>query len=266
LNLINYALDQGTDARQYARQMVEYLRLVMLAQTGGIEMVAANVGQEALDSISVHAQDMPRRTLLAAIKAFNNAATDASSGWQPQLPLELALVESVEALYEPQPTAAPARQAASQQQTAAPAAPPIEAAPAAGPEEASPDSEMQTIDLAQVNAGWNKVLETVHQMDLTVEALLNSGKLLGIEGSTVVYQMPSDLLRDKMETDANLEIIETAMNHIYGLPLQFRCQVTAGADSDQSDEVDGLIASDEVISFAVNELGGNVTNIEENEE
>ena len=266
LNLINYALDQGTDARQYARQMVDYMRLVMLAQTGGIEMVATEVAQEAVESIAVHAQDLPRRALLAAIKAFNNAATDTSSGWQPQLPLEMALVESVEALYEPQPTASPARQAPSQQQTPAPATQqPVEEPPAASVE-AIQGAGTPVIDLAQVNAGWNKVLATVHRMDLTVEALLNSGRLLAVEGPAVIYQMPSEILCEKMGTQANIEIIETAMQHVYGLPLQFRCRVTAGADNSQSDEVDGLIASDEVISFAVNELGGSVTNIEENEE
>ena len=274
LNLINYALDQGADPRQFARQMVEYLRLVMLAQTGGPAMVEAEVSQEALDYVVAHANDLPRRALLAAIKAFNEAATDASSGWQPQLPLEMALIESVEALYEPEPMT---RQAAP-----APSATPRQAAPQQSAEESAPNAsqpiQTQTdepiydtgepvLEMAKVSHGWNRVLGTVHQMDLTVEALLKSGKLYGVEGTTIIYQMPSDILRDKMEADANVEIIEAAIKHVYGVDLKFRCRIAAaGVDNSQSNAVDDLIASDDAISFAVNELGGKVTNIEETEE
>src|SRR5262249_38062189 len=99
LELINATLDQGADPRQFASQMVEYLRQVMLIQTGGAGRLAASEGAEHLTAISEQASQYPRQALIQAIRKFNRAATDSSSGWQPQLPLELALIESIDALY-----------------------------------------------------------------------------------------------------------------------------------------------------------------------
>jgi DNA polymerase-3 subunit gamma/tau len=60
-------------------------------------------------------------SLLRAIRAFNTAANDARGGWQPQLPLELAMVECVTA---PAQAALPAAAVTPAVAAAAPAARP----------------------------------------------------------------------------------------------------------------------------------------------
>ena len=122
--------------------MVEYLRLVMLAQTGGVRVVETMASPDTVDAVLMQAENYPRRALLDALNQFNKASSEAGAGWQPQLPLELALVESIDALY-----AAPAvvQYAAPAQQARQP-----QAAPAAQAEEAN---DTQDDDDSRLRAG-----------------------------------------------------------------------------------------------------------------
>ena len=94
LNAIHQALDSGTDPRQFARQVVEYLRGLLLVRLGNADQVDATAELRALMAQQAQAFEMPR--LLEAVRLFNGAASDSRSSWQPSLPLELALADSLE--------------------------------------------------------------------------------------------------------------------------------------------------------------------------
>ena len=94
LNAIHQALDSGTDPRQFARQVVEYLRGLLLMRLGNADQVDATAEVRALMAQQAQAFEMPR--LLEAVRLFNGAASDGRSSWQPSLPLELALADSLE--------------------------------------------------------------------------------------------------------------------------------------------------------------------------
>ncbi len=274
LEIINAAMDQGTDMRQFANQMLDHLRRVMLVQTGGRDLAAVEVMPDQLETIMQHAEQLPRRALLQAMDLFREAAADTKGGgWQPQLPLEMAFVESVQALYTapddiapaaPPPALPPApAQTASTPQVAAPAAPEPQEQAAAQDESAPP-----VVPVTQIHAHWNQVLLVCRQIEPTgmVQALLRTGGVYGVEGHTVILQMPGDVLCAKIEDEANRAVIEAALERVFNQHLNVRCRVSAGpAPEQQSSEVDGLMASDSLISYAVNELGGTVKNVEPNE-
>ncbi len=92
LRVIHQALAAGADTRQLARQMVAYLRAVLLlhasGQTFDVEMPA-----ETQQQMRSQAERADRTALITAIKQFNQVASATASGWQPQLPLELAFIE-----------------------------------------------------------------------------------------------------------------------------------------------------------------------------
>ena len=88
LTLVNRAMDAGVDARQLARQVVEHLRHIMLAQMGNVALVEASAEEKAV--LARQAQSLDVVALLKAVRVFNAAANDLRGGWQPQLPLELA--------------------------------------------------------------------------------------------------------------------------------------------------------------------------------
>ena len=93
-DLIQQALDAGSDPRQFARQVVDYLRNLLLIQMGNGDQVDATL--EMRNTMASQAQDFDRPWLLETIRAFTSAAADQQRGWQPGLALELALAQSTE--------------------------------------------------------------------------------------------------------------------------------------------------------------------------
>lgn len=253
LDLINQTLDYGADPRQFAGQMVEYLRLLMLVQTGGTALVEMTAGPDQLAVITQQAGQIPRAALLQSLRRFNRAALEPAGGWQPQLPIELAFVESVEAMFAAPVESAPAppRQPASLTPIGETQEPSRPAKVATGP---TPAPDTPTIE--EIAKRWKDVLRVLRDLDKPVEALLNSSKLYGVEGQTLILQMPSELLRDKIELEQNRVLIEQALQRVFSQPLKVRGRVGTATGGTQS--MDDLLAQDSLTAFAVNELGGKI--------
>ncbi|NLG99036.1 MAG: DNA polymerase III subunit gamma/tau [Chloroflexi bacterium] len=94
MRTIQAALDAGTDARQFARQVVDYLRGLLLVRMGNADQLDATAEMRAI--MAGHARAFETPQLLETIRLFNNAAADSRGSWHPGLALELALAEAVE--------------------------------------------------------------------------------------------------------------------------------------------------------------------------
>ncbi len=88
LGQINLALDSGTDPRQLARQIVTYLRNLLLYKMGNDKQVEAP--DEIKPRVFAHANLVSMPDLLRAIEAFNQAIEKEQANWHPGLGLELA--------------------------------------------------------------------------------------------------------------------------------------------------------------------------------
>ncbi|MFQ5594892.1 MAG: DNA polymerase III subunit gamma/tau [Anaerolineae bacterium] len=91
LALINETVDAGADPRQFTRQLLEYLRSLLLLQAGDRSLV--NVTDATLLRLQAQVESLPARRLLKIIRCFSEADFNLKIGAQPQLPLELAFVE-----------------------------------------------------------------------------------------------------------------------------------------------------------------------------
>jgi DNA polymerase-3 subunit gamma/tau len=89
--LINEIVDAGADPRQFTRQVLAYLRALLLLQTGDRRLVS--VSDATLERMRGQAQQLPTRRLVRVIRCFAESDFDLKIGAQPQLPLELAFVE-----------------------------------------------------------------------------------------------------------------------------------------------------------------------------
>ncbi|MCS6836785.1 MAG: DNA polymerase III subunit gamma/tau [Anaerolineae bacterium] len=154
LRLLNEAIDQGSEARQFGQQIVEHLRCIMLAQNGAADLLEASAEDRAL--YQQQAAQISRAQLLRALRAFNQASTSLGGGWQPQLGLEIALLESLQ--EAPQAPAPLASLMAEAPRAAAPAPRPVEAA-------ALPlvSSEPPVVPAALLNERWQQARSLIHQ-------------------------------------------------------------------------------------------------------
>jgi DNA polymerase-3 subunit gamma/tau len=99
MDCIHQALDSGTDPRQFARQVVEYLRGLLMIHMGNPDQVEATSEMRQKMTGQAHRFDLP--ILLDCLRLYNTAASEVRGGWQPGLLLELAMAGAVTAKNPP---------------------------------------------------------------------------------------------------------------------------------------------------------------------
>jgi DNA polymerase-3 subunit gamma/tau len=249
IDALHATLDAGSDPRQFARQVVEYLRGVLLVAMGNAAQVDA--GQETRQHMAAHARHFSNADLLRVIRAFNRAATEARGVWQPSLPLELAFVEALEA-----PAAAPGSPSSGSAPPASkakpkPAAPPPPAVEASPAEQAEPPT-------AEQEQHWKKIVAEVRAVSPNTTGLLNPRTCQHAWKDDVLHlYFTSELLKEKMEQESHLAVVKQAAEKVLGAPIEVRCAVSGGSGS----LPDGLDSSGRVA--AAMRLGGTIVDINE---
>ncbi len=268
LSAIHQALDRGADARQFARQVVDVLRGILLAQMGNLDLIEATA--EAKVEIGTLASRLSTTQVLRAIKTFGLAASDRRTTWMAALPLEMALVEAAQG-------EANTEGGSPQSDLAAPAA--MKAAPKTLKQESGGEQQAQRSAPPPSNASaqggvvsfemlvnsWREILQAARHQDPRVQALLNSCRPLGIEKGSLVIGFSSDLLREKMEKEYNLEVARKALEQVCGVKLGLRCLLTeAWQDGRRSeDESPPPMEDDGMVATAIRELGAQVVEVEQ---
>jgi DNA polymerase III subunit gamma/tau len=265
LTAINAALDAGADPRQLARQVVEYLRGVVLTRLSST--ASLDVAPEVQAEMAELAKVMANPVLLTGLSAFQKAGTaDTRGNWQPALPLEMALIEACADRGEtvaPQ-GAKPAVQASSPSPAPRPsgaASPPRPTSKAAPAPPADP-SASAVITFAQVRSQWPQVLAAAFRRDPRTQALLNSGRPMGIEREVLVLGFNSDLLRERMERKENLALVRQCFEDVFGAPLTVRCVLSHGwtPTGEAPAAADG-IEDGGMVATAVRDLGAQVVDV-----
>lgn len=249
LQVINEAIDAGSDPRQFGKQVVEHLRSVLLAQTASPDLLEASQDDRAL--FAQQAQRLDRSTLLRVIRAFNEAITSNDSGWQPQLALELALIEGLQPSVQPLVPAQP-MQGPPQPQQAQPT-------PAGGNQARQADmmaaqpaeveistGEPGVVPIALVKERWNdaKTLIFNHSHNASepvrnLPHLMDHAQPVNVEGNLLTIGVLKAIYVKKLEEETRLRWVERAISNVTNAQLRIRYVVVEDLDlsqpGDQSD-------------------------------
>jgi DNA polymerase-3 subunit gamma/tau len=270
LTLIAQAVDNGADARQLARDLVEYLRGVLLVQAGCGD--ALTVTAEMLDEMRQRAAQMSSPQLVRAIRLFNQAAFELRTSAHPTLPLEIAWVEALmEETTAPSPPASASTPSVARPTpaTSARVAPPPRASPVAPAAPRAPTiappadtaivplSTTSALTLQVVQSQWTNILARVKQANRNAEALLRSAaEPIGVEGDVIVLGFQYQVHAEKFEKEKKWkETVERALGHIFQRQCYVRCMLTPERAKRKAVEQDPLIRT------AVNQLGAEITGI-----
>ncbi|GAB4582130.1 MAG: DNA polymerase III subunit gamma/tau [Anaerolineales bacterium] len=236
LEKLEHALDAGADPRQFARQIVDYLRQLMLVQMGNADQVDAP--QELRKRMAEQARSFSTPELLRVIRAFNTAAVEGRINWQPGLPLELAFAESVEApAKEPFPVESPPRTeiAPSQAKPTSPSKPaPIAEEFSSSAKEGSISEAASGGDgltLKTIKIKWPAIREAVRKINKPAEGLLNSCTVLDLRGNRLFLGFASDILKSKMEAPDSLNAALRGVEQVLGVALQIQCVIASDSHS-----------------------------------
>ena len=254
IHLINMAIDGGSDPRQFGQQIVTYLRNVMLTQTASVDLVEAAPEERA--AYQELAARLSRARLLKAIRAFNAAVNNYTGGWQPQLSLELALIEVLQ-VDEPPVAQVPAGRPPSAESGAPEAAPEravaeqeYERAPASAP------GVPPVYSAAKIQASWAELLSQVYRYNKNLPALLEHAHARLIEGNRLILGVTTEFFRDKITSADRAKFIEQAIFDLHQVKLRIEVRVvdSVRAPEEASESVESP-AEDPLIA-AGKELGG----------
>ena len=247
---INSVNSDGLDLRQFNRELVEYLRLLLLIKTGSGE--AIDLTAEDIKELKDLASGTSLSQILKAVKLFGQLELGFDN--YSTLPLELALVDctlpSVEEGEAPAPkqaaseppvkTPAPMPTHTPEQSPAKsePAVTPPPEQPAARPEavstpEAAPSApevsstvpSVSGSEIERLRLNWRQfIMEAPDGIGRTpAAALLRSAKPKTIEDNTIVISFKFPLHKENMEKIENQKTAERIISNFLGRACQVRC-------------------------------------------
>jgi len=263
LESLHQALDAGSDARQFARQIVDYLRDLLLVRMGNVDQVDATA--EIRAQMARHTQSFTVSELLRLIQVFTQAAHEIRNTWQPALPLEIAFIEAINSaskLTVESQVEQTVKPLAAEKTKRKPAerSKPRDAVPekaGATPDTAALPVPGAPVTLEAVTGQWRNILSRVRRQSPNTEALLRSGKLLGIKENALYFGL-SAVLKEKMEKGRHIELVEEVLQEIFQRAVLFHCVVSTGKAGDLPPEIDG----DGMVAAALRDLGGEIVDVQ----
>ena len=258
LGVINTAIDEGVDPRRFAGQIVEHLRALLLLRLDS-DVVSGYVSEEARPRLEAQATGFSPTGLARIVRIFNRTVSERSGGWQPQLLLEMALVDAV---LPPEPESGASRTLGARGEARSPLAAPAWAPPSSQARVPAPD---RSVTRSEAPAGaastkvaepapvyddvrpvegpltpellrshWTELLTALRRRNLPLEALMRSSEPIAVEGDVVVLGFEFDLHRARMEEEANKRDVEDVLARLAGRPCQVRCVLSKGRNPTSS--------------------------------
>jgi DNA polymerase-3 subunit gamma/tau len=211
---INSVNSDGLDLRQFNRELVEYLRRLLLIKTGSSE--AIDLPPEEITELKDLATKASLPQILKAVKLFGQLELGFDN--YSTLPLELALVDCTLPLTEkelPQPESRPPVEAATPTATSTP--PPKAETP--------PVPSESSVEIEQLRLNWRQFLrEAPPSISRTpAAALLRSARPKAIEEDTIVLSFKYPLHKENMEKPENQQIAEKIISSFLGHSCRVRC-------------------------------------------
>ncbi len=282
---IQTAIDQGADARQIARQMVEHLRALMQLKVSRDNAAAGSSELSDAERVELTAQaeQLAMGALTRGVKAFSAAINDMRGTTDAQLPLEMAYLDCVVTDEAPAagsaraskraPERAPQRHAAEAAATAhadaAPRATGSGAEPTPRPRADGvpiPAQTTSTVTVAPVSqasasasdggdsnekllSGWRDFVSSMRKSAPALNALLNTCKPQNVVGNVVYLRADHALVKTRLEDAATSTRLKQVLSQWLGIKAELNIFVH------QSQQLD---PNDDPVVKAAKRLGGQI--------
>jgi DNA polymerase III subunit gamma/tau len=281
MSTLNAVNNDGLDLRQFNRELVNYLRELLLVKTGAAASV--DIPSEDINDLKVLAEKASLSNILSSIKVFGQI--ELGNNDSTTLPLEIALVDCYLGQTEkPQMSikAEPAAQTTIKSETTK-AIPKLEASAAftpkqekeqsyvkqeevkpsqvnelvssvkvIGDKETMPKSPTLTSEIERLRLNWKQILENppsnIRKNSPAIALLRTMGPPLSIENGTVTLSAKSKIFKDNIEKSDNLKVVE----NIFSTYLGHDCKVACVLDEKKHHLVNQAI-----------KLGAQITSVEE---
>ncbi len=231
LRAINSVASDGIDLRQFARELLDYLRQLLLVRSGADEAIDAT--SDDLAEMKTLAARTSLEYLASAVKRFSEI--DLRLDNYSPLPLELALVDcslltaptatpgaTAKAAEDKQPAPVPSYRATEAQATPQPATPQVH--------HSSPPPEMKpSPELDQIRGRWKEFIQALRGEGSSgnLDAFLRSAcEPIAVENDTLVLGFYYELHKAKIEDPKYKHLVEKKLKEVFGQAYKLRCVLT----------------------------------------
>ena len=232
ITTINSVNNDGLDLRQFNRELVEYLRGLLLIKTGSDE--AVDLTAEDMAELKALAAKASLAQILKAVKLFGQLELGFDN--YSTLPLELALVDCALTPEEEKGSLAMEAEPEFRQPVTAATPPVAPPQPTAKPEPTNiptptpkatilppePGSEIE-----QMRLNWKQVIEQAPENTKRTPAiaiLRSAGvKPVAIEDDTIVLAFRYPYHKEQIEKPENQQLAEKIIGNFLGHPCHVRC-------------------------------------------
>ncbi len=283
LMLLQQLMTEGASLTEFCHQVIEQLRHVMVLQMTGERAFLAELPAESVKQMQQQAQQLPLATTLFAIKRFSSAVTELKNSHQPQLPLELALIESIQgemtmpanvgvAVAPALPVniaAGPTTAGTAVQGVPASTVVTI-AEPGATPATQNGAAPVDNVEAAPLDEAavkrlqqqWDRFKKLVRDKSgVRVQAALSAVRDMAVADQTVAFAFGNNQFsRDMIAEPEIMGQIVSLLSSVLGRPVKLECQMGDTAHLTnmvqvQNEQGDG---DDPLVEYAVSTLGAEV--------
>ncbi len=270
---IQTAIDQGADARQIARQMVDHLRALMQLKVSRGAAGGGELSEAERVELTAQAEQMAMGALTRGVKAFSAAINEMRGTTDAQLPLEMAYLDCVVADEAPAAATASAHvsqrapERAPQRQSVelAPVVHAADAAPRASSNTAEPLPARATAAATEARAaagssdsgdanekllsGWRDFVSSMRKSAPALNALLNTCKPQNVVGNVIYLRADHALVKTRLEDAATSTRLKQVFSQWLGIKAELNIFVN------QSQQLD---PNDDPVVKAAKRLGGQI--------
>jgi DNA polymerase III subunit gamma/tau len=246
LSHLHRALDGGADPRQFSRQMVDYLRNLMLVKMGNADKV--NTTAEERIDMAKHAKGFETPEILRLIRLFNQSATQIRGSWQPSLSLEMAYIEGH--LGE-KPASEQGNIKLATKEKDFTAVPVIDSPIKINKNISGTDSKTEK----ELRTKWKEIVNLVKEQNPSTTGLLKESDRV-FQNGTLTFRFRSKMLKDKMEQPEHIDAIKSAIKNSLSSNIKVICELSSVSQESLPENVDqnGPVGT-------ASRLGGKLTGI-----
>ena len=264
LEVVHTMLDRGGDPRQFARQIIEYLRGLLMIRMNNADQL--DVTPEVRAQMARHAQAFSVSDLMRVLGVFNQAANEVRSAWIPALPLEMAIIQALESPAPAAQEAEPVKSGSGDRTGGESSRKRAGRTRAVQPAQAQPEEEDDIVEDEEpidpqsaqlLEDNWKQILARTRQESPNTYGLLNSSKTRQLKDMILTLGFASDVLKFQMEKSSNLEVVLGVLREIFGQEVSIRCITLTGRRTTPPPGVD----SDGMVASALRDLGGEIVDV-----
>ncbi len=242
INLIHNYIEEGGDIEFMTREVIEYLRIILLSQvTNDWQKLLWEIEEEALINLKHSLENISTDELSQMIEILLSTLTQMKSSEIIQLPLELAIIKITHGKEN------------SDDHDLTP--------PNVSQEEKSiPKSSQDVViksnlKLSKVLKKWPEVINLLKEYNHSLSGFVKSSQPLELVGNKIILGFKYAFHLERVKEEKNMKYIEEVLNKIFDEKLFIDGLVDETIDLNII-----LEKKEEIIETVINELGGEIVN------